>query len=77
KDLLTKKRDWKDSETVVLTKECSAIIQKNLPDKLPDPGSFVIPCTIGDVLIQRALCDLGASINLMPSSLMKKLACGK
>ncbi|XP_015960305.1 uncharacterized protein LOC107484200 [Arachis duranensis] len=38
-----------------------------------DPGSFVIPCTIGDVTIQRALCDLGASINLMPLSVMKKL----
>ncbi|QHO29550.1 Retrotransposon gag protein [Arachis hypogaea] len=40
---------------------------------MPDPGSFVIPCTIGDVTIQRALCDLGASINLMPLSVMKKL----
>ncbi|XP_057734094.1 uncharacterized protein LOC130949366 [Arachis stenosperma] len=39
---------------------------------MPDPRSFVIPCTNGDVTIQRALCDLGASINLMPLSLMKK-----
>ena len=45
----------------------------NLPEKMPDPGSFVIPCTIGDITIQRALCDLGASINLMPLSVMKKL----
>ncbi|XP_057761861.1 uncharacterized protein LOC130982040 [Arachis stenosperma] len=40
---------------------------------MPDPGSFVIPCTIGEVGIQRALCDLGASINLMSLSVMKKL----
>ncbi|XP_057760580.1 uncharacterized protein LOC130980958 [Arachis stenosperma] len=40
---------------------------------MPDPGSFVIPYTIGDVTIQRALCDLGASINLMPLSVMKTL----
>ncbi|XP_057760431.1 uncharacterized protein LOC130980806 [Arachis stenosperma] len=40
---------------------------------MQDPGSFVIPCTIGDVTIPRALCDLRASINLMPLSVMKKL----
>ena len=58
---------------MVLTKECSAIIQHKLPEKMQDPGSFVIPCTIGDVTIQRALCDLGASINLIPLLVMKKL----
>ena len=73
KELLTHKRNWKEQETVMLTKECSAIIQHTLPEKMPDPGSFVIPCTIGDVTIQRALCDLRASINLMPLSVMKKL----
>ncbi|XP_052110241.1 uncharacterized protein LOC127741554 [Arachis duranensis] len=73
KELLTHKRNWKEQEIVVLTKECSAIIQHNLLEKMSDPGSFVIPCTIGDVTIQRALCDLRASINLMPLSVMKKL----
>ncbi|XP_057747673.1 uncharacterized protein LOC130966870 [Arachis stenosperma] len=77
KELLTYKRNWKEQEIVVLTKECSAIIQHNLYEKMPDPGSFVIPCTIGDVTIQRALCDLGASINLMPLSVMKKLQIGE
>ncbi|XP_016199539.1 uncharacterized protein LOC107640538 [Arachis ipaensis] len=62
-----------DNETVVLTKECSAIIQKNLPEKLKDPGSFVIPCTIGEVTAEIPLCDLEASINLMSLSLMRKL----
>ena len=58
---------------MVLTKECSAIIQNNLPRKMPDPGSFQIPCTIGSTTFEKALCDLGASINLMPLSVMKKL----
>ncbi|XP_016172944.1 uncharacterized protein LOC107615394 [Arachis ipaensis] len=58
---------------MVLTKECSAVIQRNLPEKLQDLGSFVIPCTIGNTHIQKALCDLGISINLMPLSLMRKL----
>ncbi|XP_052113673.1 uncharacterized protein LOC127744887 [Arachis duranensis] len=73
KELLTKKRDLKENKIVVLTKECSTIIQKNLPQKMKDPGSFLISYTIGEVTIQRALCDLGASINLMSLSLMRKL----
>ncbi|XP_072088066.1 uncharacterized protein [Arachis hypogaea] len=77
KELLTNKRNWKESETVVLTKECSAIIQKDLPEKMQDPGSFFIPCTIGDITIKRALRDLGDSINLMPLFLMRKLQIGE
>ncbi|XP_016192463.1 uncharacterized protein LOC107633336 [Arachis ipaensis] len=73
KELLTNKRNWKESETVVLTKECSAIIQQNLPEKMKDSGSFFIPYTIRDVTIRRASCDLGVSINLMSLSLMRKL----
>ncbi|XP_015960472.1 uncharacterized protein LOC107484398 [Arachis duranensis] len=73
KELISKKRSWQEKETVVLTQECSAIIQKGLPPKLKDPGSFLIPCTIGNMAIDKALCDLGASINLMPLFMMKKL----
>ena len=58
---------------MILTKEYSAIIQNNLPRKMPDPGSFQIPYTIGGTTFEKALCDLGASINLMPLSLLKKL----
>jgi hypothetical protein len=61
----------------MLTEECSAIFQKNLPNKCKDPESFTIPCTIGGVEIGRALLDLGASVNLMPLSILKKLNCGK
>ena len=66
KDFLLKKRRPSDFETVNLTKECSAILQRKLPQKLKDPGNFTIPCTIGNIIFERALCDLGASINLMP-----------
>ncbi|XP_027338038.1 uncharacterized protein LOC113851969 [Abrus precatorius] len=58
---------------VPLTKECSAILQRKLPQKLKDSGSFSIPCSIGNCTIGKALCDLGASINLMPLAIMKKL----
>ena len=44
---------------------------------MKDPGAFTIPCTSGKVSVGRALCDLGASINLMLISMMKKLECGE
>ena len=77
KDILSKKRKIGEYETVALTEECSAILQKKLPPKLKDPGSFVIPCTIGRLDGISALCDLGASINLMPLSVFKRLRLGE
>ncbi|XP_057723785.1 uncharacterized protein LOC130939714 [Arachis stenosperma] len=73
KELINKKRRWDEQETIVITEECRALIQKGLPPKLEDPGSFLLPCTIGELTITKAMCDLGASINLIPSSLVKKL----
>ncbi|XP_021664989.1 uncharacterized protein LOC110653585 [Hevea brasiliensis] len=72
KDILSKKRRLEDYETIALTEECSAILQKKLPPKLKDLGSFSIPCLIGNMNIDKALCDLGASVSLMPLSICKK-----
>ncbi|XP_015961420.1 uncharacterized protein LOC107485399 [Arachis duranensis] len=63
----------KGDEIVVLTKGCRALVQKKLPQKLPDPGSLLISCTIGTITFGKALCDLRSSINLMPLSVMKRL----
>ncbi|XP_016173388.1 uncharacterized protein LOC107615883 [Arachis ipaensis] len=73
KSILFEKKTLKRDETVVLTKECNELIQRKLPKKMPDPGSFLIPYIIGNVMFEKALCDLGSSINLMPLSVMKKL----
>ncbi|KAK2402588.1 hypothetical protein QL285_052091 [Trifolium repens] len=73
KELLTKKRRPKEDEPVLMNEECSAIIQSKRPQKKKDPGSFTIPISIGNFQVERALCDLGASINLMPLSLMKRI----
>lgn len=54
------------------TEECSAILHKKLPQKLKDPRSFKIPCTIREFKF-KALCDLGASVNLMPLSIFRQL----
>ena len=53
------------------------ILQRMLPQKLKDPGRLTIPCTIGNAIFERALCDLGASINLMPLSIFKRLGLGE
>ncbi|XP_057999339.1 uncharacterized protein LOC131178397 [Hevea brasiliensis] len=76
KEILSNKRRLEDYETVALTEECSALLQNKLPPKLKDPESFSIPCHIGDTSIEKALCDLGASVNLMPLSICEKLKVG-
>ncbi|MCH95107.1 hypothetical protein A2U01_0016081, partial [Trifolium medium] len=76
KDVLTKRRMTGEFETVALTQDCSQMVQGKIPRKLKDPGTFTIPCTIGDIHVRRAICDLGANINLMPLSVFKKLGIG-
>ncbi|XP_062080674.1 uncharacterized protein LOC133785458 [Humulus lupulus] len=77
KEILSNKRKMGDYETVALTEECNAILQRKLPQKLLDLGSFTIPCTIGEFECKHALCDLGGSINLMPLSIFRRLALGE
>ncbi|XP_019429819.1 PREDICTED: uncharacterized protein LOC109337322 [Lupinus angustifolius] len=72
KDLLTKKRNFSE-ETVTLEVDCSAIIQKSLPEKTKDSGSFTISVTIGELSVEKELFDLGANINLMPLSILKRI----
>ncbi|XP_022860306.1 uncharacterized protein LOC111380876 [Olea europaea var. sylvestris] len=72
KEVMSNKKKLEEFETIKLTEGCSDILQK-LPHKLKDSGSFNIPCNIGGITFDRALCDLGASINLMPLSVFKKL----
>ena len=76
KDILTRKRAFSEVETVAFTEECSALLQNKSPPKLKDPGSFSIPCHIGNLFIDKALCDLGASVSVMPLSVCSKLNMG-
>ncbi|XP_074300270.1 uncharacterized protein LOC141631506 [Silene latifolia] len=69
REVLMRKRTIDDFETVALTEGCSAHLQNRTPPKLADPGSFSIPCHIGVQLIDNALCDLGASVSVLPLSL--------
>nr|GEY27491.1 reverse transcriptase domain-containing protein [Tanacetum cinerariifolium] len=56
-----------------LNKNCSAVVLKKLPEKLGDPGRFLIPCDFSEFDNCLALADLGVSINLMSLSIWKKL----
>lgn len=77
KDILSNKCQLEEHKIAMLTKEDGTRIQKKLPSKLKDPGSFTVPFTIGDIYFEKALCDLGASINLMPLSVFRKLGLGE
>ncbi|XP_050876363.1 uncharacterized protein LOC127080077 [Lathyrus oleraceus] len=73
KDIVSKKRPT-NTERVLLTDTCSAILQgMKIPVEKKDRGSVTIPCTIGNRTFKKALIDLGASVSLMPFSIYKKL----
>ncbi|KAL4378750.1 hypothetical protein GQ457_02G023750 [Hibiscus cannabinus] len=75
KDIVTKKRRAESYETVAVASEyCAGRVE--LPIKKKDPGSFIIPCSIGNNFMGNALCDLGSSVNLMPKAVFKKLGIG-
>ncbi|XP_074318350.1 uncharacterized protein LOC141655157 [Silene latifolia] len=73
KDVLTKKRSIGGDGIVSLRGEFSAILLNPMPEKLQDPGSFSIPCTVGNVSIKRALCGLGASVSILPLHIARKV----
>ncbi|XP_049368213.1 uncharacterized protein LOC125833109 [Solanum verrucosum] len=76
KELVTKKKIL-DFETIEVSPSCNSIMTKELIKKREDPGEFPIPCTIGMLQFAKALCDLGASINLMPYAIYKQLGLGE
>ena len=80
KDLCTYKRKLKGNEpskrnvsTLIQGKNIVAIAPSTLPQKCKDPGTFSVPCTIGDCTFTDAMLDLGASINVMHTSVYKSL----
>nr|GEX86510.1 reverse transcriptase domain-containing protein [Tanacetum cinerariifolium] len=73
KKLLNNKNKLIELIKIPLNENCSAVVLKKLPEKLGDPGRFLIPCDFLKFDNCLALQDLGASINLMPLSIWKKL----
>nr|GEX96718.1 reverse transcriptase domain-containing protein [Tanacetum cinerariifolium] len=76
KALLSNKEKLQELANTPQNENCSAVILKKLPKKLGDPGKFLIPCGFSELKC-KALTDLGASINLRPLSVWKKLGLPK
>nr|GEY06322.1 reverse transcriptase domain-containing protein [Tanacetum cinerariifolium] len=72
KALLSNKEKLQELANTPLNKNCSAVILKKLSEKLRDPGKFLIPCGFSELKC-KALANLGASVNLIPLSVWKKL----
>ncbi|GJZ27639.1 reverse transcriptase domain-containing protein [Tanacetum coccineum] len=74
KSLLSNKEKLFELASTLLNENCSAVLLKKLPKKLGDPDKFLIPCDFSELDECLALADLGASVNLMPLSVWKKLS---
>nr|GEV13216.1 reverse transcriptase domain-containing protein [Tanacetum cinerariifolium] len=74
KALIGNKEKLSEMARTPLNEHCSAVLLKKLPEKLGDPVKFLIPCDFPGMSKCLALADLGASINLMPFSMWKRLS---
>ena len=77
KDLCTVKRGFNVNKKVFLTEQVSAIIECKTPVKYKDTGYPTISVNIGGTCVEKALLDLGASVNLLPFSMYKQLRLGE
>ncbi|GJU87209.1 retrovirus-related pol polyprotein from transposon TNT 1-94 [Tanacetum coccineum] len=77
KRLLTNKARLEEGCKITMNERCSAVLLNKLPSKEKDPGSFTIPYDIGQLHIDNALADLGASISLIPYTMYEKLGLGE
>ncbi|KAM1241312.1 hypothetical protein ACFX2J_046523 [Malus domestica] len=77
KELCTTRKRISTKEVVKVGENVSAILQRKLPPKCKDPGSFTIPCVIGKTRFKSAMLDLGASINVMPYSIYVSMNLGE
>ncbi|KAL4347948.1 hypothetical protein GQ457_17G008270 [Hibiscus cannabinus] len=77
KDMVSRKKRIEEFETAAATETCLALMHNKVPAKKTGPGSFTIECFIGHNYPTKALCDPGASINLMPKSIFQKLGIGE
>ena len=77
KDLCMVKRGFNVNKKVFLTKQVSAIIECKTPVKYKDPGCPTISVNIGGTCVEKALLDLGASVNLLPFSTYQQLGLGE
>ncbi|CAM8953230.1 unnamed protein product [Rhodiola kirilowii] len=76
KELCTNRRRGPRVDQELMSRNVSAVIQRKVPPKCGDPGTYTIPCTIGNIRIENCMLDLGASINVLPYSIYSCLRIG-
>ncbi|CAM8896974.1 unnamed protein product [Rhodiola kirilowii] len=76
KELCTNRRRGTQPDQELMSRNVSAVIQRKVPPKCGDPGTYTIPCTIGNIRIDNCMLDLGASINVLPYSIYSCLRIG-
>ncbi|CAN6686079.1 unnamed protein product [Malus baccata var. baccata] len=77
KELCITRKRISSKEVVKVSENVSAVLQRKLPTKCKDLGSFTIPCVIGNTHFESAMLDLGASINIMPYSIYASMHLGE
>ncbi|CAN6583747.1 unnamed protein product [Malus baccata var. baccata] len=77
KELCTTRRRISNKKVVQVSENVSAVLQRKLPPKCKDPGSFTIPCVIGNTKFEQCMLDLGASINVMSYSIYASMNLGE
>ncbi|CAM8905309.1 unnamed protein product [Rhodiola kirilowii] len=76
KELCTNRRKSTRYDQELMSRNVSAVMQRKMPPKCGDPGTYTIPCTIGNIRIENCILDLGASINVLPFSIYSCLRIG-
>ncbi|CAM8899708.1 unnamed protein product [Rhodiola kirilowii] len=76
KELCTNRRKSTRCDLELMSRNVSAVIQRKVPPKCGDPGTYTIPCTISNIRIENCMLDLGASINVLPFSIYSCLRIG-
>ncbi|CAM8959032.1 unnamed protein product [Rhodiola kirilowii] len=76
KELCTNRRRSTRNDQELISRDVSAVMQRKVPPKCGDPGTYTIPCTIGNIRIENCMLDLGASINVLPFSIYSCLRIG-
>ncbi|CAM8978304.1 unnamed protein product [Rhodiola kirilowii] len=76
KDLCTNRRRSNRNDQELMRRDVSAVMQRKVPPKCGDPGTYTIPCTTGNIRIENCMLDLGASINVFPFSIYSCLRIG-
>ena len=77
RNFCTQKREPRIIKKIMLSEDVSAVLLNLLSQKMKDPDASLISCIVGGITFDRALLDLGASVNLLPTLIYEKFEIGE